>query len=268
MQNFAGICDLSIIVPTYNANELALRSARSLHAFLDELVPRYEIVLVDDGSRRHERPDPEQLPPTARLIQLDTNRGKGYAVRAGLLSARGACRIFTDVDLPYGLDSLLTSYRIIAGGEADFVHGDRSLPASALVAHPSWRRRLSSAVFRFAVSSIVGLKPTDTQCGLKGFSGEVADLLASTLRTDHFAFDVEIFRFARDSGLRVRPIPVRLVNEDVSTVRLLRDSLTMVGDLLTIRRRARRGHYRNKLSRVKSAGSKVDSLSPGFADRL
>jgi dolichyl-phosphate beta-glucosyltransferase len=267
MQNFAATCDLSIIVPTYNARELATRSAQSLQAFLDGLGTRYEIVLVDDGSHSEDRPDPEQLPPTARLIQLDTNRGKGYAVRTGLLSARGACRIFTDVDLPYGMDSLLASYRIIAGGEADFVHGDRSLPASAPVAHPSWRRRLSSAVFRFAVSSIVGLEPTDTQCGLKGFSGEVADLLASTLRTDHFAFDVEIFRFARDSGLRVQPIPVRLVNEDVSTVRLLRDSLTMVGDLLTIRRRARSGHYRQQLSAVRSAGAPVDTLRAGFADR-
>lgn len=267
MQNFTLLCDLSIIVPTYNAKELATRSARSLHAFLDDLGLRYEIIVVDDGSDLDERPDSEQLPPNARLIQLDTNRGKGYAVRTGLLTAQGACRIFTDVDLPYGLDSLLTSYRIIAGGEADFVHGDRSLPASAAVAHPSWRRRLSSAVFKFAVSSIVGLEPTDTQCGLKGFSGEVADLLASTLRTDHFAFDVEIFRLAHDSRLRVRPIPVRLVNEDVSTVRLLRDSLTMAGDLLTIRRRARQGHYRQELQSVKSEGSGVDSLSGGFADR-
>jgi len=98
-------------------------------------------------------------------------------------------------------------------------------------------------VFRFAVSTIAGLRPIDTQCGLKGFRGDVADEIASTLKTDHFAFDVEIFRCAQDSGFTVRPIPVQLVNGDVSTVRLLRDSLTMFRDLVAIRRRAIQGGY-------------------------
>jgi len=235
---------LSVILPTYNAGQLALSSATSLQTFLTTLGIEYEIVLVDDGSVPSERPDPAALPPRARLVQLPHNRGKGCAVRAGLGSAQGRFRIFTDVDLPYGLDSIRKCYEALSRDEVEFVYGDRSFPGSGRLVRQSWRRKLSSAVFRAAVARIVGLKPTDTQCGLKGFSGQVADALSTLGRTDHFAFDVEMFRYALDNGLRVQAIPVQLVNEDVSTVHLLRDSPTMLRDLVAIRRRANRGEYR------------------------
>jgi dolichyl-phosphate beta-glucosyltransferase len=249
MQQADHLVELSIIVPTYNAGSLAESSARALYAYFSDLGYEFEIVIVDDGSDVGTRPTASLLPPRTRLLQLDENYGKGCAVRTGLLAARGSCRIFTDVDLPYGLDSIAGARRAIVDDGADFAYGDRSLPESSREAHPSWRRRLSSALFRSAVSSIVGLPPTDTQCGLKAFRGDVADAIGPLLRTDHFAFDVEIFRCAIENGLRATPIPVRLVNEDVSTVRLLRDSVTMLRDLVTIRSRARRGEYRSEAIR-------------------
>ncbi|HVF38552.1 MAG TPA: glycosyltransferase [Gemmatimonadaceae bacterium] len=237
--------DLSVIVPTFNAKALAKVSAAALQGYMERAGLEFEIILVDDGSRLDQRPDDRTLPAGTRLIQLDRNRGKGFAVRKGLLAARGRCRVFTDVDLPYGMDSLLTCYEAITNGGADFVYGDRSLPKSTLLARPSLRRRASSVAFKVAVSTLAGLRPTDTQCGLKGFSGDVADSLVPLLKIDHFAFDVEIFRCAEDNGLAATPIPVQLVNGDVSTVRLLRDSMTMFKDLVTIRRRALRGEYRS-----------------------
>ncbi|MFN2604377.1 MAG: glycosyltransferase [Gemmatimonadaceae bacterium] len=239
--------DISIIVPSYNAGGLAVRSARNLDSYFRNTPLQFEIVLVDDGSSKHERPNPAEFPATATLIQLEKNQGKGFAVRTGLLAACGRCRVFTDVDLPYGIDALARCYSVITEGGADFVYGDRSLPASTVVAHPSFRRRVSSSVFRFAVETIVQLPPADTQCGLKGLSGAVADALGPLLRTNHFAFDVEIFKCAIDSGLRMQAIPVELVNEDISTVRLMRDSVTMLRDLVAIRRRAGRGNYRMDL---------------------
>jgi len=245
IQTHHGVTDLSVIMPTYNAKALAHRSVDALHQFLGETGLRFEILLVDDGSRIDQRPDKATLPVSGRLLQVDPNRGKGYAVRAGLLSATGRCRVFTDVDLPYGLPSILTCYESVIDRGADFVYGDRSLPASSHHSPPSPGRRLSSIAFRLAVLAIAGLPPTDTQCGLKGLRGDVADVLAPLLQVDHFAFDVEIFRCARDSGLSMQPIPVHLVNGDTSTVRLLRDSMTVFRDLMSIRRRATRGHYRS-----------------------
>jgi dolichyl-phosphate beta-glucosyltransferase len=256
--------DLSVIIPTYNAKALAHRSVEGLAFYLESCDIRFEIVVVDDGSRPNQRPDLVRLPAHTRVIQLESNRGKGFAVRTGLGAVVGRCCVFSDVDLPYGMDSLLTCYRTITERDLDFVYGDRSLPGSASDVRPSLRRRLSSGAFHLAVSSIVGLQQADTQCGLKGFNGKVAAELARSLRTDQFAFDVEIFRFALDNGLRVGSIPVQLVNERVSSVRLLRDSLTMIRDLIRIRQRARRGDYRRM---VRRAASWFDSCQSTRRDR-
>jgi dolichyl-phosphate beta-glucosyltransferase len=236
--------DLSVIIPTFNAGARAHATVAELHARLSGTGYRVEIVLVDDGSRLDQRPDPALLPAEARFLQLDRNRGKGYAVRAGLLAATGQCRIFTDVDLPYGADALLECFDVLRAGGVDFVYGDRSLPESKRFSRLRKRRRLSSVVFRAAVLTIAGLRQADTQCGIKGLRADAAAAILPLMRTDGFAFDVEIFRCARDSGLVVQPMSVHLVNADDSTVRLFRDSTAMLRDLVAIRMRSIRGKYR------------------------
>ena len=236
--------DLSVIIPTFNAKARAHETAETLHERFVRTDLKAEILLVDDGSDEHQRPDASQLPEGVRVVQLERNRGKGYAVRTGLLASSGRARIFTDVDLPYGTESLLECYHALVDSDADLVHGDRSLPGSRVVSRLRKRRRISSVVFRVAVLTVAGLRQADTQCGLKGIRGEVVARMLAVLQTDGFAFDVEIFRCARDSGLTVKPIAVHLVNADDSTVRLLRDSTSMLRDLLAIRIRSIRGEYR------------------------
>jgi len=242
VQDSHPVIDLSVIIPTYNAKAHAHATARTLTRRLAEAGLNAEVLLVDDGSRVAERPSAGELPPGASVVQIDTNRGKGHAVRAGLLAASGLRRIFTDVDLPYGTDALLECYAAL--GEADFVYGDRSLPESKVLSQLQKRRKLSSLGFRLAVQSITGLEQADTQCGLKGLRGEIADEILPLLKTDRFAFDVEIFQCARDRRLTTRPIPVQLLNGHGSTVRLFRDSIVMLRDLLAIRARSLRGQYR------------------------
>ena len=106
------------------------------------------------------------------------------------------------------------------------------------------RRRLSTAVFRVAVQMITGLRQADTQCGVKGLQGKAANAIVPLLRTDGFAFDVEIFCCARDRHLTAKPMPVHLANGDDSTIRLVWDSMAMLRDLLMIRARSARGAYR------------------------
>lgn len=238
--------DLSVIIPTYNAKARASHTVETLHSRLASSGLRSEIILVDDGSRPDQRPDPAAMPAEARVIQLDRNRGKGHAVRTGFAAAAGRVLIFTDVDLPYGTDSVLKCYEGLDRGEADFVYGDRSLPESMILSALRKRRRLSSLLFRGAVFAIAGLRQADTQCGIKGFRGDVASAMLPSLSTDGFAFDVEIFRYARDNHLRTIPMAVHLANGDDSTVRLIRDSTTMLLDLLAIRARSARGDYRQK----------------------
>jgi len=184
------------------------------------------------------------LPETARVVQVDRNRGKGNAVRAGLDVALGRVRVFTDVDLPYGTSSILECYERLNEGSVDVVYGDRSLPESKVLSRLRKRRRLSSVAFRGAVFTIVGLRQADTQCGIKGIRADVATAMLPVLKIDGFAFDVEMFRCAKDNGLTTMPIAVHLANGDDSTVRLIRDSTTMLRDLLTIRGRSALGKYR------------------------
>lgn len=236
--------DLSVIIPTFNARSRAQATVETLRSRLDATGIRWEIVLVDDGSRVDERPDPASTPAGVRVLQVDRNRGKGHAVRSGLAVATGRARVFTDVDLPYGIDSILECYEKLNRGEADFVYGDRSLPESRILARLKKRRRLSSIVFREAVLIIAGLRQADTQCGIKGLRGRVAMAMLPVLKVDGFAFDVEMFRCARDNDLTIAPMTVHLVNGDDSTVRLVRDSATMLRDLLAIRTRSAQGKYR------------------------
>ena len=158
--------------------------------------------------------------------------------------------MFTDVDIPYGRDSVVTCCEMLNRGDVDFVFGDRSLPESRILSRLQKRRRLSSVVFRGAVLTIVGLRQADTQCGIKGLRGAVATAMLPVLSVDGFAFDVEMFRCARDNDLAIAPMPVHLANGDDSTVRLIRDSATMLRDLLAIRARSARGHYRLKTAEL------------------
>lgn len=237
--------DLSIIIPSYNAKARAMHSVEVLGLALQNQSFTSEILLVDDGSRAEERPDRLELPSEVRLVQVDQNRGKGHAVRSGMTAARGRVRIFTDVDLPYGIDAILECYAILNSG-VDFVYGDRSLPDSKLLTPRRKRRRVSSIVFRGAVFTIAGLQQADTQCGIKGLRAEAALAMLPLLRTDGFAFDVEIFRCAIDNGLKCQGIPVHLkdANDADSTVRLVRDSTAMLRDLMAIRMRSLKGEYR------------------------
>lgn len=245
--------DLSVIVPTFNAKAGAHATVERLYASLAATDLQTEIVLVDDGSRVKQRPDPSSIPAGIRVVQLDRNHGKGFAVRAGLAASSGRVRIFTDVDLPYGTESMLECYERLNRGDADIVYGDRSLPQSKTISSVRKRRRFSSLAFRGAVLAIAGIRQGDTQCGIKGIRGGMAAAMLPLLRVDGFAFDVEIFRCARDNDLTIAPMAVHLANSDDSTVRLIRDSATMLRDLIAIRLRSAGGQYRLRTAQLSSA---------------
>lgn len=212
---------LSIILPCYNAASLLERSLGSLSRYLDERGCEAEVLIVNDGS------DDESAAlldtaasPRLRVIHLPQNRGKGYAVRIGMREARGAVRVFTDIDLPYSLDNLSAVIAAVEAGHPA-VFGNRLLPASQHAARVSLLRRAGSAAFGLFAAQVVGSRgKVDTQCGLKGFSGPLAEALFPLLRQDRFGFDVEIFMLLNRAGVPLELVPVTLVNQDISTVNL------------------------------------------------
>ncbi len=233
--------DLSVILPCYRAGALARETVATLSRGLSS-VPAWEIVVVDDGGG--------DLAGTAwngradvRLLTLPRNQGKGAAVAAGMLSARGRVRLFTDIDLPYGVDPILASLHAVRDRGFHLVVGDRTLPASSSPAPVGWARRVASRVCSTAVGTLVTGGFFDTQCGLKAVRDDVARELFPLLRISRFAFDVELIYLALHYGLEIKRLPVRLVRNETSSVRVFRDSAVGARDILRIKYHQLAGHY-------------------------
>ena len=243
---------LSVVLPCYRAAALAAESVATLRAFLDAGDVDWEIIVVDDGGGDFPPDWPTAGP--VRLVRLPVNRGKGAAVRAGMREARGAVRVFTDVDLPYDLSLLPVIAHYITERRFHVVIGDRTLPGSSYSADIGWKRRLASGVFSLFVGKIATGGFFDTQCGLKGFRGDVAEHLFALGRLERFAFDVELVYIALVHRLDIKRIPVQLRRNDTSSIRLLRDAVQGFVDVFRIKAYQLRGAYDSEsLDRIVSS---------------
>lgn len=245
--------DISVVLPCYRGAELALASVARLAEFLGGTGRPWEIVVVDDGGGDFgDGPWTDAGP--IRLLRFPVNRGKGAAVAAGMRAATGLARIFTDVDLPYDLELIPIIAEYVLDRGFHMVVGDRTLPGSRYTKDIGWRRHLASAVFSQVAGKLVTGGFFDTQCGLKGLRGDVADLVFSLTRIQRFTFDVELIYLALVFRLDIKRIPVRLRHNDTSSVRLGRDSATALLDLLRIKRHQLAGHYRSPALEAVVAG--------------
>lgn len=226
--------DISVVLPCYRGAAIARRSVELLREVLTKTGRTWEVLVVDDGGgdfASSEWSDDAQV----RLLRLPVNRGKGAAVRHGMLAATGDVRIFTDVDLPFGMQPLEEMIRILSAPGCHLVIGDRTLPSSEYRIHLALGRKAASLAFTAFVGTIVTGGFYDTQCGLKGVRGDVADALFRLLRIDRFAFDVELVYVALKHKLLIARIPVRLLHNETSSIRLVRDSVRGFIDVFRIR---------------------------------
>lgn len=245
---------LSIIVPVYNGAPGIRDSLLALCGYLERR-GEGELVVVDDGSSDgtaelladFAASQARQLVDFKRLTN-PTNRGKGNAVRRGLLAARGALRVFTDADLAYPIENLPALEACLISG-ADIAIANRIHPESRYVLEPS---RLEGFSKRHALGRLfnsmvrLALLPgvEDTQAGLKGLTREATLSIVPRLRMDRFAFDVELLYAASRLGLRVGEVPVRFhYAGNESSLQLARDGSRMLLDLLQLKRLAYGGAY-------------------------
>jgi dolichyl-phosphate beta-glucosyltransferase len=236
---------VSIIVPCYNGSDFVATTLSRLFAFLRNCsdLGSFEVIFVDDGSTDESIAVVRSAFPEIRNIRHAENRGKGAAVRSGMLAARGRFLFFIDCDIPYDLDALPRMLDYLDRKEFDVCIGSRtSLPGNR--SHRRrWIRRLASRFFTELVSRIVVTGVRDTQCGFKGFRRTAARYLFSQSRIDNFAFDVEVLYLAYKNDLDVRRVPVHLVSDDVSSVSLIRHGLPMLLELPKLPWRWYTGRY-------------------------
>jgi dolichyl-phosphate beta-glucosyltransferase len=227
---------LSIIIAAYNEEKRIGESLRKLHHYLQEQSRNYEIIVVDDGSSDRTAPLVRELAgsiPNLRVIRYDKNRGKGYALRTGVLASQGGLVLVSDADLSTPIEEFEKLLSFLP--DSGLAIGSRALARSEILAKQPWWRQAMGRTFNRVVKLVVTNEFSDTQCGFKLFAGETARRLFRRARIDRFAYDVEILALAGEQGYRTAEVPVRWINDPASSVRPVRDSLRMLIDLCRIR---------------------------------
>ena len=227
----------SVVIPAYNEASRIAATIDAVRAAVDGV----EVVVVDDGSTDGTG-DAAKAAGADVVVVQPSNRGKGAAVRAGVLAAHGRTIAFTDADLAYSPDHLVGLLDAVEQGW-DVVVGSRHHPGSSTIVAASRLRRLGSDVVNWSTSMVLLGSYRDTQAGLKAFRSDVARTIFERSRIDGFAFDVEVFVVAERNGFSVHEVPVRVENTASSTVKVLRDGVRLGRDLFRIRRWAREGRY-------------------------
>jgi dolichyl-phosphate beta-glucosyltransferase len=252
---------LSVVVPAYNEERRLPDTLEQILAYLDRQAYRFELIVADDGSADRtavlvealaaRRPNADDGNSGLRLLRLD-HRGKGFAVRAGALSAHGEYVLLCDADLATPIEEWEKLYERFAQGY-EVVIGSREGLGARRLGEP-WYRHLMGRVFNFIVRAVAVGGIQDTQCGFKALRQAVAADLFRRVRiygddapvvrgAAVTAYDVELLFLARRRGYRIAEVPVIWRYGTETKVSPLRDSLRNLRDVLRVRWYALRGRY-------------------------
>ena len=238
--------DISIVIPCYNEEQRIRPTLLEIERHFAGSGLTYELLVVDDGSTDR---TVDMVAARARLngclrvIGNSPNRGKGHAVRTGIMAARGDLVMFTDADLSIPI-TIVEAFRQALAAGYDIAIASRAHPESREAVRPPLSRRVMTQIFRRLVHLLLPVGSIrDTQCGCKAYRRSVAHDLFHRQQIDGFSFDAEVLYLAHRKGYRVREIPFVLTHSPASTVRPVRHALLMVRDLLRVRWNTLTGRY-------------------------
>jgi dolichyl-phosphate beta-glucosyltransferase len=235
---------ISVVIPAYNESGRLLDTIQRCRMRLQEYVPSWEIIVVDDGSEDETRDiatRAAEQDPRVRLIAA-SHGGKGAAVRRGMRAARGRWCFLADADLSMDLAQLPRFF----AADADVAIGSREAAGAQRFGEPRARHVIGRAFNLFVrLVAVPGIH--DTQCGYKLFSARAVQQLFPVARLNGFAFDAELLYLARQRGLRIREVPVTWVYRPGSRVRL-RTGLVAFLQILEIRWNDLLGRYGSRAS--------------------
>ena len=243
---------LSVVIPAFEEVARLGGSLGEVRCYLESCPFSSEVLVVVDGGTDGTLGMVRDLAgawPSLVVLDNEVNRGKGYSVQRGMLTARGRYRLFSDADLSTPIseaDRLMAA--IDAGG--DMAIGSRTMPDSDVRVRQVWWRESMGRMFNQIVRRMAVSDVLDTQCGFKCFRHDVAERIFARQRMTRFSFDVELLWIARKLGYRVVEVPVTWVNDPISRVHPVSDSLRMLVDLVRLRLYDWRGAYQDEDSAI------------------
>lgn len=232
---------ISLCIPLFNEEKILADTMDAVKEYMDgRFGEDYEVIYMDDGSSDASlRILEEKKDLHTRIVSYQPNRGKGYAVRMGMLAAEGDTVIFTDCDLAYGLEIVGDFYdHMEKNPELSALIGSRSLHPEGYEGYTFTRKLLSKGYLK-VISVYGGLGLSDSQGGIKAFRREVAHKVFSLATVDRFAFDLEIILLTRKLGGKIGEYPVKIINHRPSTIHFFRDSTRMLRDVRRIKKRVK-----------------------------
>ncbi len=241
---------ISVCIPIYNESDTIENCAAQLYvkmcAIRDKTGHSFEIIFSDDGSTDDCREKAIRFSegrPEVKVIGYGDNRGKGSAVREAVMASAGDAVLYTDCDLAYGVDIIEDAINNVINEDGSFrsdvVIGSRNLTKDGYSGYSFFRKFASKAYIK-ALSLIGGFSLTDSQCGFKIFRTDSAKKIFSLCECDGFAFDYEVILIANRFGMKIDEMPVKIVNHRESTVHVAKDSLSMIKDVLKIKKRVKK----------------------------
>jgi glycosyltransferase involved in cell wall biosynthesis len=235
---------LSLVIPAYNEQARLPYTLGEIETYVCREQVDCEVIVVDNGSHDATSAVVQQATgrfPRLRLLRTD-RRGKGLAVRTGVLAAQGDIVIFGDADLSWPVEDLSRFMALVDPVNAPVVIGSREGYGARRIGEPIYRH-VMGRVFNRVVQAMAVPGVEDSQCGFKAFGRDAAQALFGRQRIDGFGFDVEILYLARRFDYPIRVVPLRWEHKENSRVIPVRDTLLMLSDVLRVRFNGWRGRY-------------------------
>lgn len=239
---------ISVITPCFNEGKNILRNIKKIDDYLAPRFDQYEIIVVNDGSRDNTGEEIAKLQSEIQLKFIDNaeNQGKGGAVKDGILASSNENEIimFLDSDLGIPIEELEKFIAEIGNGN-DIVIASRFVPGLKVMRPVQVHRKVMEKAFRMIRMLITNnWKVKDTQCGFKVFRREAAMKIFPKVTVKRFAFDAEVMFVANKHGYKVKELPIHLQNPPSRSLRIFRDPMNMIWDLLKIRMNDWKGKYK------------------------
>lgn len=228
------IIKISLVIPAFNEAAIISDTIETVLGFLDVNYDDYELIVVNDGSSDKTQEIIQSYADAhLKYAGYAQRKGKGSAVRTGMLAAEGDIVVYTDADLAYGTEAVKEIINRLLQDGTELAIGSRKLHPEGYEDYPLVRL-LASKLFSMLTGLFAGFQ-YDTQCGLKAFTSHASKEIFSRCVTNGFAFDFEAMMYAKKLGFSITQHPVKIINHRASKVNVLKDSIKMFGDIIRIR---------------------------------